>query len=502
MKNWIYYFVVFVTLNITIALTACDDWLDVKSETEYKEEDIYDSKSGFCNVLTGIYMEMAGEAAYGKRLTMADIEELACLWYCNGYDYNPGYYYLRSHEYTNDYSKECIKIFYQSLFNTITQTNVLIKNIENNSSALNSDQQLKYVIEGEAYAIKAYCQFDILRIFGQLPNGLGTKSVRLPYSNTTSINEIPKYYDYDEYVQRLMSDVDHAIEILEDYDPVRDYTYAQLSSTSSLTLDDDYLYYRRQRLNYWAAKALRARINLYLGNTDAAHDEALEVINATTRNGDLVCTLNADNDLDNGYNTLPSEHLFSLSKYDMFNYTNSLFIGRSGAQVTPNSNLVLSQDMLSELFRGVSIASNNRYLQLWNRQSTSSTGTVFPSLCKYYFNTSDGSASIVYQSLIPMIRLSEMYLIAMETTSDIDEANVLYSTYMRDHNTLVSSEYFASLTDVKAEVMNEYRREFIAEGQMFYAYKRTFTRSILWGSNEMSENDYIVPLPDTEYDNE
>ncbi len=263
MKHYIYYLLVATAWCVMTTFTACDDWLDVKSETEDKEEDIYDSKSGFCNVLTGIYMTMADNDAYGKRLTMADIEELACLWYCNGYDYNPGYYYLRGHEYTNDYSKECVKAFYQSLFNTITQTNVLIKNIEDNSSALNGDTQLKSVIEGEAYAIRAYCQFDVLRIFGQLPNGLGTKSVRLPYSNTTSITEIPKYYDYDEYVRRLMSDVDHAIEILEDYDPVRDYTYAQLSSTSSLTLDDDYLYYRRQRLNYWAVKALRTRINLY-----------------------------------------------------------------------------------------------------------------------------------------------------------------------------------------------------------------------------------------------
>lgn len=480
---------------------ACNDWLDVKSETEAKEEDLFDKVSGFKAALTGLYMDLADVDAYGERLTMTDIEELACMWYCDGYDYNPDYYYLHKHEYSNDYAKDDVKSIYQQMFNIITQVNVLLMNIKDNSAALDDDPQLKQLITGEAYAIRALCQFDVLRIFGQLPQGLGSRNVKLPYSFTTNINEIPHYYSYNDYVELLMSDIENALKYLKESDPVMDYPLEQLNSTYYVNFDDDFYYYRRMRLNYWAVKALKARMDMYLGNEDMAHDEAVEVITATTSSGSAVVQLGADDNLASNYNTLPTEHLFALSKYDVFSYTNTLLLGSSGAQVTPNRHLVLSMDMLNQLFQGTDLSANNRYLNLWYRKSANSQGVNFATLNKYYFNTSNGSASMVYQSIIPMIRLSEMYLIAMETANDVGEANTWYTTYMRDHKIIPAENFFTTMEEVKAEVINEYRREFFAEGQMFYVYKRKFITEMLWSDNTMSENDYIVPLPDTEYEN-
>ena len=93
-----------------------------------------------------------------------------------------------------------------------------------------------------------------------------------------------------------------------------------------------------------------------------------------------------------------------------------------------------------------------------------------------------------------------MYLIAIETTDNLNEANSLYDTYMRDRNTLLEEPAFKTLDEARNEVVNEYRREFIAEGHMFYTYKRLFMKSILWQVEEMSESDYIIPLPDREYE--
>lgn len=491
--------VIFAAL-LSCSLTSCNKWLDVKSETEAKEEDLFSKKNGFCNALTGLYMNIAERDAYGESLTMSDIEELAHNWYNDSYDTHADYYYLCHHDYANSYAKDAIKPIYERLFNSIVKANVIIKNIEEKAAVLYSYPQLKGCIEGETYAIKALCQFDVLRLFGELPNGLGNKKVRLPYSFTTSINDIPSYYDYDEYVKLLLADLNKAIEILGGCDPALDYSLGELNSSTLVKLDEDYLMYRRFRMNYWATKALRARINLYLGNIEAAHTEALEVINAKAKNGSAVCSLNSQYDLEGGRYTLPSEHLFALSKYDVFNYSNTLLYGFSASSVTPNSHLVLSQAMLNKVFEGVATASNNRYLLLWNRNSMNNQGQQYPAICKYYYDTSKGSASSVYQALIPIIRLSEMYLIAMETTNDIAEANMLYKTYMRDRNTLIEEDQFKSLNDVRDEVINEYRREFYAEGHMFYTYKRTFAKKILWQTEEMSESDYIIPLPDSEYE--
>ena len=485
-----------------LSLTSCNEWLDVRSETEAKEEDLFAKKNGFCNALTGIYMNLADRSGYGEALTMSVIEELAHNWLNDSYDYNVAYYYICRHEYTNSECKAAIKPVYENLYNSVVKTNVLIKNLEDNADALQSYPQLKGCIEGEAHAIKALCQFDILRLFGQLPNGQGTRKVRLPYSFTTTITDIPSYYDYDEYVKLIFNDLDKAIELLGKYDPALKYSLGILNSPASLpgSFSEDYLTYRRERLNYWAVKGLRARINLYLGNTEAAYKEALEVINARTEDGDKVAGLNAQSNLDAGYYTLPSESLFSLSKYDMFTYTNGKLFGYSSGNVTPNSHLVVTQAMLTEIFKGVNTASNNRYNSLWNRKAMNNQGQIYPALCKYYYNTSNGTASSTMQALIPMVRLSEMYLIAMETTKDLNEANTLYDTYMRDHNTLLEEPVFKSLDEVRTEVIKEYRREFYAEGHMFYTYKRLFTKKILWQTEEMEENDYIIPVPDTEYE--
>lgn len=484
-------------------LISCNEWLDVKSETEDKEEDIFAKQSGFKSALTGIYMSLADRSIYGESLTMSDIEEMACLWYCDDFEKNPAYYYLRKHEYTNDYAKDNVKAIYRQLFFTITQINVLLKNLDQHDEAIRANQQLKAVIEGEALALRALCQFDVLRLFGQLPAGMGTREVKLPYSYTTAINDIPNYYGYEDYVERLEADMARSLALLGEYDPALDYSLSQLNYASQVQLEEDFYLYRRTRLNYWAVKALQARMDLYLGHADRAYAEAMEVINATTTSGYSVVTLNADADLENAYYTLPSEQLFALSKYNIFSYTNSLMLGKASSKVIPNQHLAMSQEMFGELFKGTDISANNRYLKLWNKTATTSQGLVFPCLSKYYHNEADGAASMVAQTLIPMLRLSEMYLVAMETAPSVAEANALFYTYMRDHKIIAQKETFSTMSEVKEEVIKEYRRELIGEGQMFFTYKRLFSKDMLWrdADDVITESDYIVPLPDTEYEN-
>ena len=99
---------------------------------------------------------------------------------------------------------------------------------------------------------------------------------------------------------------------------------------------------------------------------------------------------------------------------------------------------------------------------------------------------------------MPMLRMSELYLIAIESTDDLAEANSLYKTYMASHNVNITDE-FKSLDAVKEELEYEYSREFYGEGQAFYAYKRMGVTWMLLGGG-MSEASYELPVPNTEYD--
>lgn len=493
-----YIILLLVLLSLT---TSCSDWLDVRGENIEKEKDQFDNYKGFRDALTGCYMTMGGTDIYGERLTMTDIENLADLWYTSD-SYKtqfPLNYYLSIHKYDNDDARASIKAMYAQLFTTISSANVLIKNIKDKGSNI-TDAQARNVIEGEAYAIRAYCQLDVLRLFGQLPSG-ATKMVSLPYSETTSIDEMPPYYSYSDYVAKLQSDIQTAESLLKDNDPIFSKTFTTLNNPST-DVQDDYMYYRQARLNYWAVRALHARMDLYIGNTTEAHTIAMEIINAKGSDGNALISLSGISDLQKGYNGLPSECLFYLSKYNLLDYANTSLIGGNSGQAT-SGKYFLSMDMLTQLYSSIpgSTASHNRYLNEWNRQTKNPSGTVCPALKKYWYDSSNADANYLstkYQ-IVPMLRLSEMYLIAIETSTSLDEVQSLYKTYM------TSCEYtlytpFASLEDAKKEMVNEYRREFYGEGQMFFTYKRLASKSMLWNSDAITESNYILPLPSTEYD--
>ena len=78
------------------------------------------------------------------------------------------------------------------------------------------------------------------------------------------------------------------------------------------------------------------------------------------------------------------------------------------------------------------------------------------------------------------------------------EVNGWYKTYMVQRNVGTSTD-FASLDAVRTWVRAEYCREFIAEGQAFYTYKRAGATTMFGTDRTMGESDYILPLPDTEY---
>ena len=116
---------------------------------------------------------------------------------------------------------------------------------------------------------------------------------------------------------------------------------------------------------------------------------------------------------------------------------------------------------------------------------------------KYYIDE-DAENQTINSQIIPMLRMSEVYLIAMETSTDLAEVNSLYQKYMIEH-AVVNMSNFSTLEDAREWVVNEYRREFFAEGQMFYTYKRTGAAEMLWRDQPVDEKDYILPLPRTEY---
>ena len=97
-----------------------------------------------------------------------------------------------------------------------------------------------------------------------------------------------------------------------------------------------------------------------------------------------------------------------------------------------------------------------------------------------------------------MVRLAEMYLIIMEAGS-LSEANVAYEEYSAARNLTYTP---MSESDRQERVLWEYIREFAAEGQNFFTYKRFAVKRMLWQNSEAEdcgEEQYVLPLPPSEY---
>ena len=108
---------------------------------------------------------------------------------------------------------------------------------------------------------------------------------------------------------------------------------------------------------------------------------------------------------------------------------------------------------------------------------------------KYYEN----ETTAVKQ--MPLIRLSEMYFIAVEN-GDTD----LFRTYRIARNLDASID--GTLTDqnaIMARLELEYRKDFYGEGQMFFFYKRLGYTSYTWPTVKTVESaSYRLPIPETQ----
>lgn len=482
-------YIIILLLTLSVVTGSCGKWLEVTPKSEIPADKMFEKESGFNDALMACYVKMSSENLYGKELSIETIEHMAQFWDLDPMaDQTP--ILFSKFDYSSSLCNELIKKIYGELYNTIVQTNLVYTKLGEKGDVI-TDPALRSVLEGEALAIRAFCHFDVLRLFGQMPKNAAV-SISLSYAETVSVESMP-YYSYSEYIKKIESDLTKAEGLLKTSDPAMKYTLEELNDVESTDYDaGQYLTHRRSRFNYWAVKALQARFYLYTNQPAKAAAAALEVINAKKKDGSAMFILAGDADFTAERFSLPTETLFALSAPKVSEYA---------VKMISDGKRTISETRKGDLFKDRKVDSNNRYNKLWTFYSRGGSEKT-PTIRKYSIALEPSATNIedmeklLYRQLIPMLRLSEMYLIAMEG-SDLSVANPLYIKYMEARGESVSGFNSKELLD--SEIVNEYRREFWAEGQMFYTYKRLGSKSMLWKTNGMvTEANYSLPLPRTE----
>lgn len=470
----------------TTLFASCDSWLEVKPYDQIAEGELQKSEEGYQKMLNGIYIDLNSDALYGQTLSVEMIEVMGGA-YTIGTDNSVwgNYKDLSSYQYNTEYWRNRLDQTWNKAYALILNCNKILETIDGNKNLFTDGSY--YIIKGEALALRAMLHFDMLRLFGPVYSKDSDKKA-IPYY-TKQTNSPEPILTAQEVMEKITTDYEDALNYLAN-DPVKTEG-TMMSSTEDGS--SNFLRYRALRLNYYAVEALMARAYLYMGNKTEAFKYATDVIKTADQNifpfvdKNLVIGSPADPD-----RIFSSEVLFALTNTSRGTIHKNFF----DPSRLPNYVFRMDDSMMSNLVYGGAATTGGYQDDYRYRACWMATGSN-----RYFYKYSDMVANgSIQNTMIPMVRLGEMFLIAAESQSGDLKAGVQYVNALRRNRGV------ASLTTLTPDLLKyEYIRELYGEGQLFYLYKRLNSDIITSATSsknpKASDLIFVVPLPDTETEN-
>jgi hypothetical protein len=451
-------------LAIALAsLQSCNKWLEATSSTQVSDITLFSSRSGFQDALCGVYISMGSEYEYGEMWT----------WYVNDLAYGPYAQQssplltaIQNHDWNSNYVTPLTEGMWRAGYFSIANANKVLYELDEKPDIV-SDRIERNLMKGELLALRAYIHFDLMRMFGlaQLKEA-DYEKYTVPYVTTYDKEPTPQK-TYRETLTLLEKDLDEAISLLEE-DPVRGNASAEFMANANA---DGFWDARDKRMNYFAAKALKARVLLFRGEPDAAAAQAREVIDETAAAGVVkwvdaeAMTKATSNDVVDW--TFSSEQLFALEVSGLQSLTDAMLFNT----LTTGASSIIVDKNISDL-------------TLFNTATISASEDIRgPALMfKFYGNQyrpykyyNNSSYAPEYRNRVPMVKISEMYLIIAEVAAEKgDEAKVKEILgEIRSHRGIqdVEASFFGFPMTLDT-VFLEYVKEFIGESIGYYATRR------------------------------
>lgn len=473
-------FIIYLVLGLLLLQSSsCKKFLQVQPRDYMFEEEAFSTPKGVESVLNGIYQSLADSLSYGNALSLNATENMAQYYYSFRGPYNNVF---RDFIYVVPEARTALNNIWSQSYRTILGINNFCERLEAPSFNVLPAAQ-KNIMLGEAYAIRAYLHFDLLRMFGPVYVKDAAKPA-IPYVKIVA-REAQPLLPANEVVTAIMKDLETSLSLLEN-DPVRtkgpDWSVASAEGQAV-----DYLSNRQRRMNFFAVKAIAARVLLYAGKKTESWNTVQSIL--TAQEAFFPWPTEPDYSRDP---LLSKETFFGIENRKLYEYDRRMFSALLNDEVIATP----AAARLEEIYN---TASKDLRLKYWFKVGLEGNKT-YKVVVKFSNSTVTSSWLRYFQ---PLVRKSELYLIAAET-APVLEQGYYYLNTLRVNKGLPPVQYQSGSTtaELMSNIRAEYQREFIGEGQLFFMFKRLDLAEIpsYTGTGTIAMNDYkyIPPVPDDE----
>lgn len=483
MKNtckWQLYKAMLMGFVMLMTFSSCKKFLDMPVKDKVPQETLFSTENGFIDALTGVYIGMdkpgsvSTKGLYTNDLSIGMLSVLA-----NNYS-NASTSTLGDNVYANtsrfDYNQDGVKqeigYIWSGMYNNIANLNNLLSHIDSKKDVFSRDYY--YKVKGEAIALRALFHFDLARLFGQSPV-TGRDAKAIPYVTTFKSVSTP-FVSLDAALDSCIADLNNAKAILAQTDTAAVYE-------GSATL---FSAYTQNHMNYWATKALLARVYLYKGDYLNAMANARQVIASnkfplSTSNVAVATAATRDR-------LFSKELIFAVYSLNINLINEGLFNISSGTPLqlaATNKNAIYGTTAPLD----------------WRLSWFDNNARNFNVPSKFF---QDANLPFIMQNIVPVIRVSELYYIAAESALAAGDlpAGLAYLNKVRNARGLnsLTTVNVPDAVALAAEITKEYKKEFVQEGQTFFYYKR-LNKDLKLESGTTAivpANAYVFPVPDKE----
>lgn len=457
---------ILLALGVLLTVSCSKDYLEEESSTSLPAGNAITSVRDLGSALNGVYSMLLGDddPDVGRRFYYAsDFTLYADL---KGGDFKSIETSLNQFSpigrYEHDKYSNFSEGYYKAMYVALARVNDILERVKTLEIS-EADKAAADNSIGQLHALRGLIHFDIARLYAQLP----TVSSNMDASNSgIVIADKIEQIDVKPFRSTLNETYNFIISEFETSLPL-------LSKTKS-----------NGSINYWAAKALKARVHLYLNDNNEALADAADVISnspyALYTVSNYTTVWDKEGTDESMFEVLTSEQ-YNAQRNSIGYYTNPTGYPEVGAT-----------DEFVQFMNAIPTDVRNGLLAYLDDNGES--GGIYP--LKY-----PGRAGNLYVNNPKVIRLSEVYLIAAEAAAKGGSAAGALSAaaYI---NTLRSNRItgYTPVASVTLEdILNERRRELFAEGHMawdFWRNGKTFTNvnpsiGVVSGNNPLA----ILPIP-------